>query len=407
MRGSYDNEWKNAFEGKSIAPSEAVWENIASSMDRGYGKRNWVTILLIAATVSIAFAFPLTVGNSSFEAQPHNFELSDSAQPSDSSEINSHMVPNRKLPVFANKPDADNTRSGALVQASESLISSLDEQLVNEQAVDMVGAEVERLTLSDMETIADDDLGTDFYIIPFFTPLNQDSESGILALASLSTGNRSVSNGVNGMEMFAASADFENVFLNSNQGDIRSEEGGTTYNIGLGVEIPLGKKWSLISGLGYMIQRAPGTSNIVYDDNGTYVPMGTYSPIKPGTIFLADSYSYISENQFVNIPVVLKYPIIDRKFKLRLGAGLSNDFMIRNSIVTQEYADAKNNVGDTNYAPYGLTGLLNLDIRFKLTDSYSLAFETGLRKGFTSINGSGERYPTSFNLGIMLFYQFQ
>jgi hypothetical protein len=209
------------------------------------------------------------------------------------------------------------------------------------------------------------------------------------------------------MDMLSASADFESGYLNNTQGDIRSEEGGTTYSSGLGAEIPLGKKWSIISGVGYMIQRAPGTSNIVYDDNGNYVPLGAYSAIKPGTIFLSESYSYTAVNRFVNIPLVVKYPIVDRKFKLRLGAGFSNDLMIQNTITTQEYAEVKNSVGDTNYAPYGITGILNLDLRFKLTDNYALAFETGLRKGFTSINSSGNRYPTSFNVGIMLFYHFR
>ena len=65
MRGLYEQQWQEAMSGATIHPSEDLWNNIASSLDKESGRHNWVTILLIAATVTMAFAFPLTIGNSS------------------------------------------------------------------------------------------------------------------------------------------------------------------------------------------------------------------------------------------------------------------------------------------------------------------------------------------------------
>lgn len=70
MSNSYEQQWQQAMAGVSIQPSEGLWNNIVTNLDASRGRNAWVTILLIAATVTIAFAFPLTIGNSSFEARP-------------------------------------------------------------------------------------------------------------------------------------------------------------------------------------------------------------------------------------------------------------------------------------------------------------------------------------------------
>ena len=69
MRGLYEQQWQDAMTGAVIQPSDSLWDNIASSLDEENGRHNWVTILLIAATVTVAFAFPLTIGNSELETR--------------------------------------------------------------------------------------------------------------------------------------------------------------------------------------------------------------------------------------------------------------------------------------------------------------------------------------------------
>ena len=57
MRGLYEQQWQEAMAGAAIQPSEGLWDNIAASLDNERGRNHWVTILLIAATVTVAFAF--------------------------------------------------------------------------------------------------------------------------------------------------------------------------------------------------------------------------------------------------------------------------------------------------------------------------------------------------------------
>ena len=69
MRGLYEQQWQEVMSGGVIEPSADLWDKIAADLDSERGRHNWVTILLIAATVTVAFAFPVTVGNSSLEVR--------------------------------------------------------------------------------------------------------------------------------------------------------------------------------------------------------------------------------------------------------------------------------------------------------------------------------------------------
>ena len=74
MKSLYEQKWIKAIEGAKIEPSEALWDKIASKLDNERGRNYWVTILIIAATVTLAFSFPLTIGDSTFKARQHSQE---------------------------------------------------------------------------------------------------------------------------------------------------------------------------------------------------------------------------------------------------------------------------------------------------------------------------------------------
>jgi hypothetical protein len=266
-------------------------------------------------------------------------------------------------------------------------------------------------------TLVDIDFSTDLtiasldnhYLLPAFVKKDKAEPDGLMLLGRLGSGSNAVNEGFAGT---FTSSDALFSLANAEAGpdinqpnDYRAEEGGTTYNIGFGIELPLGRKWRLVTGMGYMNQQAPGTSNVVKDNSGSYSPIGAYDPTDPGTVFLSTPYNYTASNSYVNLPVQVKYPFIDRRVKFRVGMGLSTDMMIAHTINSEEFGSSSIQPGVTNYNQVGLAGLLNLDFRINLTNSYALAFETGIRKGFTPIVKNGAIYPTSFNLGVVLFYQ--
>lgn len=413
MRGYYEKQWQNALDGASIQPSDALWDNIESSIEGNNNNRMWMTILLVAATVTIAFAFPLTVGNSSFEARPDTYQNLSESEVNDSetefnSDVNStFLVPNNDQ--IASIKNSSKNNSESLYLDSKAQANTRVESISQDEPVvaNLVNAQGYGLSSIDMGVNVPDSELDRYYLIPYYIPSSIEKRN-LLASMNMGAGSTSPGSGFSGFGALE-SADmlaFE-PSAGSKNSDNRTESNGSTYYVGGGVELPIGNRWSLLSGLGYLAQTAIGKSNIVLNDGENYLPLGAYDPVMPGTVFLTESYDYTVKNSYINIPLTLKYSIINRKFKLRTGFGLSTDFMLSHNLSSDAYGSANYDPSLMDFKPVVLVGLINLDISYSLSNQYSVALEMGVRKGFTSIDNAQEYYPSSFTAGIILFYKIQ
>jgi hypothetical protein len=429
MRGLYEQQWQEAMSGATIQPSAGLWDNIANELDGERGRHNWVTILLIAATVTVAFAFPLTVGNSSLEvreslipniAQMDNMsapELSTDKNGGDTQDDNltsSKADQNAQDNIAAVSGDANNTPA-IIAKASDTevapivgldnstnkYVASTDDISVSSSSA--TGYDMAAFYLDNSLMVVDIN---DYYFIPFFMSLNEKEDRSLLASLNMGTGSLSEGNGFGSLALMSADAALET------SGNLqvpvqREEEPGSTYYFGAGIELPLGNRWSFLAGLGYLAQNANGTSNIVLDAGSGNQPLGAYDPVLPGTIFLSETYNYSVTNSYINVPLTIKYPIVNRKIKFRVGAGLSTDFMISHIVSSEQYGKASYNPASMEYRTVVLAGLVNLDISYSLNNQYSVAFETGIRKGFTAVDEGKDYYPSSFTVGLILFYKIK
>ncbi len=429
MRGIYEQQWQEAIAGASIHPSEGVWENIVANLDRNRGRNSWVTILMIAATVTIAFAFPLTIGNSSFESRPdiHQY-LGESEERGIDNESDAQDVSQMEGQLGLKYVKEGHALAGAGSTAE----TRVDEQLLITKPTEKVKVsgtnddsnhrlmlpeqELPKLQLVSLQgyRLSSFDLGNkiipvdinNYYFIPFYLPAKSSIDRSLLASLNMGTGSLSASSGFNGFGSMK-NADFSTTSdLNANS-DNRVENPGSTYYFGTGIELPIGKRWSLLAGLGYLAQKATGSSNIVLNAGNGNQPLGAYDPIVPGTIFLSESYNYSVTNSYINVPITIKYPFFNRKIKFRGGIGISTDFMVAHVINSDTYGKASYNPASMEYKTVVLTGLVNLDLTYSLNKHYAVALETGLRKNFTAIVNSKDYYPSSFTVGLILFYKIQ
>jgi outer membrane protein with beta-barrel domain len=432
MKGIYEQQWQDAFAGVSVQPSEGLWEKIASDLDSDRGRHIWVTILLIAASVTLAFAFPLTIGNSSFEIRDNlDYKVAQEAE-SDIEGLPAES--DGDIAGIVSEEDREETNSGKMTfQApkSETIARSNKEKLM----ADLSTAENKAgKTFSNKDVavssgftanigsgsevsgygMADFSLGTtlnladinDHYFIPYYLPAKS-VDRNLLASLNMGTGSLSANSGFGGLGLLNADA-AEASFNNSTPiNDERVENSGSTLYFATGVELPLGKRWSFLAGLGYLAQRADGTSNIVLEEGNISRPLSAYDPIGPGTIFLGESYSYSVTNSYINVPLTIKYPFVNRKIKFRGGIGISTDFMISHTVDSDAYGKANYKPATMDYNTVALSGLVNLDLSYSLNNDYSIALEAGLRKGFTAIDKNKGYYPSSFTVGLVLFYKIQ
>lgn len=429
MRGLYEQHWQEAMAEAAIQPSAELWDNIAANLDNERGRNHWVTILLIAATVTVAFAFPLTIGNSELESrntmqqyitqtdknnavendysklanEDDKTLMDNNKDQSANSKAVAELEENDKIAVLISKSGQnEKLQDKSFDQGSNQSLSTATALALNSSATVKVG--LSSFDLGNTLTLADVD---NYYFIPYYLPFDGRVERSLLASLNMGTGSLSANNGFGSLVM--NSADFAEApgGLNNVLSDDRVENPGSTYYFGAGIEMPIGKRWSLLAGLGYLAQKASGTSNIVLDVGDGNQPLGAYDPIVPGTIFLSESYNYSVTNSYINLPITFKYPFINRKIKFRGGVGISTDFMISHVVNSEAHGKANYNPASMDYRTVVLGGLINLDISYSLSSQYSVALETGWRQGFTAIDFSKDYYPSSFTLGLILFYKIK
>ncbi len=419
MKGLYEQNWQKAVEGAKIEPSAALWNNIASNLDMEKGRNYWVTLLMIAATVTLAFSFPLTIGDSAFKLRQHSsqpvaqLDTVNSSNGGTSLAFNENNVENKSVSNLnsENNKEANSTQNH-LISLTEKpqntlpAISTHDDSNfypIKEAKAQGVGFEFlnwdAALQLANL---------TNYYIIPYFMPLKKSEDRSLLASLNMGTGSSSTSSGlfsnaterVEAMSLSAKSDNFSNVVE-------QSESKGAAFYIGAGIELPIGSRWSLLTGLGYLAQKAEGVNNVVIDTGKGYQPLSIYTPIGLGSVFLNESYRYTLTNNYISVPTAIKYSIINRKVKFRAGAGISTDFMLNHAINSESYQKAFYKPSEVDYNPIALSGLVNFDVSYNINKHYSIALETGVRKGVTPIDKNKDFYPSSFTGGIVLLYKIR
>ncbi len=389
MNHSYERQWKEALAGATVLPTEEVWQQVAARLDRERGLHGWVTLLLVAATISVVFALPLTVGEATFNAQP---QLQQQL-----------TADNQQDPVFqAEEPQA---ASAASAWPATQVTTRPDDAAETFGAYSIPTLPVQRYSVNNMQ-IATQPQVVQPYIAPWYVAAGKEKIRKSQLLFNLGGGSNGGKGNFSVNDQLTDAGLVEGEMLVTNSGiDLREEKPGSTFYIGAGWELPLGKKWSLQAGLGYLSRQSKGISNIIVEDGDLQLPVTTYDRIPEEAVYLTETYDYRVTNSYLVMPVVFKYPFVDRKVKFRGGVGLSADILLSHAATTREPGRYNYVPADFGYRPVALSGLLNLDVSYAVAENYAMAFETGWRQNLTNMMGYGELYPSSFTLGLLFYYR--
>ncbi len=409
MKGLYEKKWQKAAEGAKIEPSAALWNSIASNLDMKKGRNYWVTLLLVAATVTLAFSFPLTIGDSAFKLRQHSNQPVAQLDTVSNSNGGTNINTGTKLVSNLNSKNNNksNTQSYSISSAEKSQHTALvinknnDSNLYFIKEVKAQGVGFGSLNWDINFQLAN---LNSYYIIPYFMSLKKSENRNLLASLNMGTGSSSTSGGLfnnatNRVEAMSLSAKSDALE--------QSESKGAAFYMGAGIELPIGNRLTLLTGIGYLAQKAEGVNNVVIDTKKGYQPLSIYAPIGLASVFLSEPYRYTLTNNYISIPIAIKYPIINRKIKFRAGAGISTDFMLSHTISSEPYQKATYKPNEAGYNSIVLSGLVNFDVSYNINRHYSIALETGVRQGITPIDKSNKLSPSSFTAGIILFYKIQ
>ena len=161
-------------------------------------------------------------------------------------------------------------------------------------------------------------------------------------------------------------------------------------------------------------------SGTVYANNSDLYLNSSTLPGRVQTDYTSDVFdpvkadlNYISSNvyqdmSFLELPVIMRYKVIDRKIGLNLIGGMSYNFLVNNSV----YAMASGNkydIGTTQgLNTVYLSSSLGMGMEYNLSKTFSLNVEPTLRYYLNPVNSGGTSVFHPYSLGIFsgLSYRF-
>ncbi len=217
---------------------------------------------------------------------------------------------------------------------------------------------------------------------------------------------------------------------------------------GLTVECKPGKRWSLQSGVYYSgLAQATGnsisqgsknsfapnsgsnylTTNVNVDATTKQISMNSPAGViefkgVPGQLVLGNniesktmtSVIFTTDAQFtqnfeyLEIPLYLRYTLLDTRFGVELMGGLSSNLLISNQTY-MESSSGKVLIGTTkNMEPMNYSSTLGLGLKYELTKRFFLNLEPRVKYYLNSLNGNSDVTYKPYTIGVYtgLSYQF-
>lgn len=197
-----------------------------------------------------------------------------------------------------------------------------------------------------------------------------------------------------------------------------------TYSGGISVEFSSQSRWSIQSGILYsQVGQVSSEFIAVTDMNSPYTVSTSVGEIQPnialkpdlppgisappgGPIFSEEDL--IQQFEYIEIPFIARYKVIDRKIDFNVMGGLSTNFLVANDVYLNS-VDKSNRVGKTdgvNAINYSST--IGLGAEYEINKNMSVQLEPAFRYSLTPINSDQnvKVYPYSFAIFTGIFYSF-
>jgi len=220
---------------------------------------------------------------------------------------------------------------------------------------------------------------------------------------------------------------FNNSLETSKDDPSSYEQALVTYSTGINAQYAMNDNWQFETGLYYSRlghqKEALFVKNNDLDNGGLYhlntsagkvdgsrVPDNIITEIegshKPGenpddfTANTSEDAKLFQRFDYVEIPMIAKYKIYDKKIDVNIIGGLSTGLLVNNETVI-ETPGQRENLGDTKNIRQVLnSSLVGLGFRFNLSKDLTLDLEPTFKYGLHSINESNEFGYKPYSLGV-------
>ena len=190
-----------------------------------------------------------------------------------------------------------------------------------------------------------------------------------------------------------------------------------------------GQQFTNLSGQGFSVDNnkqgqqnyvlAVGNPSKVYDalphtiqtSNGTIRSSGT---LYANQILLSDNskidnFDKLEQKyQYIEVPLIARYKLIDKKTSVFINGGLSTNFLVNNSVYGLQSNNSKVSIGSTNAEEINYAGICGFSVEMPLTTRLNFSLEPRFRYFLNSISSDNNvnTHPYSFGIYTGLSFQF-
>ncbi|MEQ9466364.1 MAG: outer membrane beta-barrel protein [Ekhidna sp.] len=418
-RERFEDRIRDKFEGQTVKAPSGTWSNIESALNADLVSRYEAQHMLfkwmaVAAVFVIVFFlgilyFPFSGSDVSPEDyQSYNALLSkdwntDNYFDHNFSTFQSRDLTFKKISGSSNSVNSSSNEMLAYFEKDETVESDYEEFIISKKSPGLELATVS----SDIYWYRAAGPGTSRKSSrePAEKKVWAGVEAGAGTFSSNISGSSALASSLNPAGI--ASAVGTEGFINPTTSISSSMNEGLATSIGVDFGVQLGKKWTLESGLAYTRMNNSGSASINVLDVftidsrelvGGEVPSSfKKNPVSPPpgaretVIEVEESYDHeveLNNNvQLASIPLKAGYYVFDRKFSLRLNAGLAANYLINGSL-----SDPSRQVLDSDnlnlYNDWSFDGIGGLELGYSILSNFAFTIEPNYRHAITPISNS-------------------
>ena len=411
---TYEQTWQEAFADASMMPSEKVWSGIEQELNGGKTLNSWLTVWLVAASVSLTMALPLSLGESQLPADYLELQALNDRQILQPAEENSVLkdameAPATQQPLVAVLP-VDRQSVVPVPSTPLDPEESIKDEFMALSAIESVSGFNQLGVYGKSELKLPSYLyglvNTEFIVTP--AKLRSDRYLS----ANLGGGQGQMGSGLNlnmASEYASPGFDLSDRLQSGNEqlyGDY--EDPRRILTVGAAYEIGIGRRGALQLGLGYMNSSANGASFKLYQSATDLAPLAYKDKISEGLVYTSELYDYRVTDHYLSLPVLYKYAFLQRKFTIRGGAGVGVDALLSHGVSSTEFGKSGYGASEIGLNPMWFSLLANLEFGYWITPEYLLSVESGVRNGFGLGNAAqNQTNQSNYSFGLKFTYKLK